>query len=335
VSIDQLKSHLKQKKLPPLMIIEGDEDHLVGEAHVEIKKIVTEEMEYFNLYGDQVVHEDFNNNLNTISFFGSSKVFVIKAAKSLPKESIESLLEIFKKKPVGLHVVLFFTKVDKRKKVFKELLSIAQVFELKPPYDNQMNRWAQTIAREKGLGLKTEHIELIRHLVGDTLTDIVEALDRLKVNYKKGEIFSDEKIQKVVSLNRRSNLFEICDLMGHADFTQASLEFDRAFSEGESLVAVIHLLLRHFDILMKLKNESPRASKYDLAKAIGVPAFFVPNYKEQSDLWRKEDLLKMQSLLEEFDILSKSTGLKPTSLSNALLIKSTAVFGQKSHLMNL
>ena len=55
-------------------------------------------------------------------------------------------------------------------------------------------------------------------------------------------------------------------------------------------MALVHLLLRHFDILIKIKNENPKASKYDLAKAVGVYAFFVPNYKKQSDLWDKADL---------------------------------------------
>ena len=198
-------------------------------------------------------------------------------------------------------------------------------------------RWEgglQSLARDKELNLNFNHIELIRHLVGDGLTDIAEALDRLKDNYNK-EPLTEEKIHKTVSLKKRSNLFKICDLMGQVDFTQASLEMDKALNEGESLVALVHLLLRHFDILIKIKNENPKASKYDLAKAVGVSAFFVPNYKKQSDLWDKADLLSMQKLIEEFSIMAKSTGLKPSSLTSALLINSTAIYGKKSYLLPL
>ena len=309
--------------------MEGDEDHLVQESYDDIKHMVTEDMEYFTLYGDQVNAEDFHNDLNTLSFFGSSKVYIIKSANSLPKASFESLLETFKSKPEGLHVALFFNKVDKRKKVFKELLGLSTHIELKPPYENQMNQWAQSLARDKGLKLRTDFIELIRHLVGDGLTDIAEALDRLKDNYGTEQL-TEDKIQNAVALKRRSNLFKICDLMGHADFTQAGLEMDRAVSEGETPVAFIHLLLRHFDILVKIKNEKKSASKYDLAKVVGVPAFFVLNYKEQADIWGLKELTQMQALLEEFDIMSKSTGLKSQALTSALLIKSTAIYGQKT-----
>ena len=315
------------------MVIEGDEDHLIQESYKEVQSIVTEDMESFVVYGDQVVSDEFHNNLNTLSFFSESKVFIIKTAESLPKESIESLLNVFKTKPEGLHAVLFFKKIDKRKKIFKELLSIATAFEMKPPFENQMTRWVQSLAKDKGMGVKSDHVELIRHLVGDGLTDVSEALDRLKDNYNKGP-YTEEMIQKSVSLKRRSNLFKICDLIGFTDFTGASLEMDRAITEGESPVALTHLLLRHFDILIKIKSESSRASKYDLAKVVGVPAFFVPNYKQQSDIWNKEDLFSMQMLLEDFDIMAKSTGLKPAAFNSALLIRSTAIFGKKTHLMS-
>jgi DNA polymerase-3 subunit delta len=332
--LNQLESHLKQKGLPALLILEGEEEHLVSEALKKIRGNVHGEMECFTLYGDQVDSEEFHNDLNTLSFFGSSKVYIIKSAQSLPKASLESLNEIFKTQPQGLHVALFINKLDKRKKVYKELLSNATLFELKPPYENQMSQWVRALAKDKGLSLTTDQIELIRHLVGDALTDISEALDRLKDNYGTTPL-TDEKIQKAVSLKRRSDLFKICDLMGLADFTGASLEIDRALKEGESPVALINLLLRHFDILMKIKNENSRASKYDLAKVVGVPAFFIPNYKEQSDLWGKEELSFMQDLIEEFEIMSKSASIKADSLTSALLIKSTAIFGKKKRFVSL
>ena len=135
--------------------------------------------------------------------------------------------------------------MDKRKKIFKKLLSLATLIVLKPPYENQMGQWVQSLAKDRGLFLKSDHVKLIRHLVGDGLTDISEALDRLKDNFDKG-ILTEAKIQDTITLKRRSNLFNICDLMGHADFTAASLEIDRALKEGENLVFFIHLLLRHF-----------------------------------------------------------------------------------------
>ena len=62
---------------------------------------------------------------------------------------------------------------------------------------------------------------------------------------------------------------------------------------------------------------------------MGLPAFFVSNYKEQSNLWGKEELLAMQELIEEFDIMAKSTGLKSHSLTSVLLIKATAIYGKR------
>ena len=95
MSLSQLKSYLKQKGLPPLLILEGDEDHLVQESFKEVKLNITDEMEALTLYGDQIVVEDFHNDLNTLSFFGSAKVYIVKSSQSLPEASIESLSEVF------------------------------------------------------------------------------------------------------------------------------------------------------------------------------------------------------------------------------------------------
>ncbi len=332
MSFANLERHLNQKSLPHLMIIEGDEEHLTLKAFKMIKSKVPKDSECFTLYGDQVETQEFLNSINTHSFFAESKVFLIKSAHLMATDVFKEIVEVFKLKTDGLHLVLFFNKIDKRKKIFKELLLISQAFELKPPYENQINGWVIRESKEMGLSLNTEGIELIRHLVGDGLNEIHEALQRLKDQFGKKKV-SIHEIQEAVTLKKRSDLFKICDLFGRADFTEASLEIDRALAEGESSVALTHLLLRHFDILFKLKKADRKLSKYDLAKEVGLPAFFIPNYQKQSALWSGENLVLMQELVEELDIKSKSTGLKPATLNAALLVRATAIFGKKNHLM--
>jgi DNA polymerase-3 subunit delta len=332
MSFENLERNLNQKTLPPLLLVEGDEEHLTLKAFKAIESRVPKDSECFTLYGDQVEIEEFLNSVNTLSFFSESKVFLIKSAQLMPADVFKEIVEIFKSDTEGLHLVLFFNKLDKRKKVFKALLSMSQHFELKPPYENQMNHWVLRESKEMGLSLNTQGIELIRHLVGDGLNEIHEALQRLKDQFGKKKL-SNSEIQEAVTLKKRSDLFKICDLFGKADFTEASLEMDRALAEGESSVALTHLLLRHFDILTKLKKADRKLSKYDLAKEVGLPAFFIPNYQKQSALWKSEDLVLMQELIEELDIKSKSTGLKPATLNAALLVRATTIYGKKSHLM--
>jgi len=332
MSFENLERHLNQKPLPHLMIVEGNEEHLTLKAFKAVRQKVSKDSECFTLYGDQVEIQEFLNSVNTHSFFAESKVFLVKSAQLMPIDVFKEIVEIFKTDTDGLHLVLFFNKIDKRKKVFKELLSMSQAFELKPPYENQMNQWVIKESKEMGLSLNTGAVDLIRHLVGDGLNEIHEALQRLKDQFGKKKL-SNSEIQQAVTLKKRSDLFKICDLFGHADFTEASLEIDRALAEGESSVALTHLLLRHFDILTKLKKADRKLSKYDLAKEVGLPAFFIPNYQKQAAVWEAEDLVSMQELIEELDIKSKSVGLKPATLNAALLVRATAIFGKKNHLM--
>lgn len=331
MKLSELKQKLSKKKHPlGLNLFVSEDLYLLKESEAVFSKFVEtvyNDADSVVHFADQLDPEALSDDLYSLSLFSDFKFIKIKNADSLNEKSLELLISAFEEnKNDKICGALFFKKIDKRKKLFKELIKSSELFELKAPYENQMSKWIMDLAKEKNMILTAGASETLYHLVGDSLTDISEGLESLKSIYGKSKITS-ELVNETVSLKRDNNVFKICDYMGLGDFTAASLEIDLSLKAKSSSVGILHLLLRHFNILIKIKKNAA-TSVADLAKLVGVPHYFLKNYQSQARSWSKEKLMKTWSILLETDEQLKSANLKEETLMANMLIQITAVYGE-------
>ena len=330
MKLAELKQKFQRSKPVGVNLFISEDLYLLKESEKAFSKAVESfypEADVMVHYADQLDVEVFSDDLNTLSLFSDFKVIKLKNAEAMNDSSLETLVNSLKTDGLEqMCCALFFKKIDKRKKLFKELIKLSEVFELKAPFENQMSKWIMDMAKEKNLTLTSGASDTLHHLVGDSLTEISDSLERLKDLHGNIKITS-ELVNDSISLKRENNIFKICDYMGSCDFTAASLEIDLSLAAKTSSVGMVHLLLRHFNILIKIKTNTSK-SVSELAKHVGVPQFFLKNYQSQSRFWSLDKLKKTWSILLETDESLKSANLKEETLLANMLIQITAVYSE-------
>ncbi len=325
----EIKKGIKQ----PLYMVIGEDLFLKNEAERLIKDFIlsTESGEESNqevYFGSNIDFEKCLDSLHTLPLFSSEKFIHIKEAEKLNQNHLEALYKFFNQmEPKGLTLLLSFSKADKRKKALKDLLKIATDVEVKTPYDSQLTSWVDYIAKLKGVNITAQAKAQLAFMVGPSLYEVAQSLDKLS------EVFKDRKIDlaevsEVVQKTRVQDIFQICDLIGYGKIPEALQQTEHSILNGQSPIGCLQLFFRHFRILeIILKNKNSRISAQDLAVKAGVPKFFLGNYQKQAQGWSLLKLSKVFKSLEAADISLKSTRLSVDSVFSAMMLE---IYGVKA-----
>lgn len=333
MDIRGLQVEISKGRKHPLYLIMGDELYLKNEAEDLIKNFVlgksSEEETSFEVYfGSNIDFEKCLDSLHTLPFFSSEKLIMIKEAEKLKQDQLETLSTFFKNmKPDGLTLVLSFLKADKRKKALKELIKLGVDIDVKTPYENQIPAWIDYIALKKKVNLTSKAKAQIGFMVGPSLSEIAQSIEKLAEVFKSDKIDVAE-VNEVVQKTRVQDIFQICDLIGFGRIPEALQQTELSIANGQSAIGCLQLFFRHFRILeVILRYKDTRISAQDLASKAGVPKFFLQNYQSQAQGWSLSKLSKTFKALEAADLSLKSTRLSVESVFSALMLE---IYGIKN-----
>ena len=103
------------------------------------------------------------------------------------------------------------------------------------------------------------------------------------------------------------SIFDISPVLATKDKKQVLQRIQKLLNMGESSVSInsaimnrIKRLLLAYDILLS------KASDSELAKAVGIPPYFIPDFKRELRNYKREDLVKMYKRCMNMDSELKS-----------------------------
>lgn len=345
MDIRALGLQLKKNQESPLFIISGDDLYLKSEAEDLIKQGYLKrnaDLDIETYTAPQMDYDKCLDSLQTISFFSSTKLVQIKDVEKANQKFLESLSQFFDQGNLsGITVVLSFTKIDKRKKAIKALMSKGVLVEVKTPYDNQVETWVKYIATKEKLNLNPEAISYLNFLVGPSLSEISKSIQKLKDIFGR-DLVKRADVQDFISKNGEEDIFKICDFLGKGDLTTAMLSLQYALKHGANSIGALSLFHRHFKIIEgilleeeKSRSGGPRLSQKDLAVKVGVPPYFYTNYASQARGWNLEKVKQVFRALEAADRSLKSTGLKESTVFSGFFMEISRILGERKGLMSL
>lgn len=345
MDIKGLHLHFKKKSEDSLFIVLGTDLYLKTEAESVIKEHYLKqdsELDVETYKAPQMDYEKCLDSLQTLSFFSSTKLIHIKDADKASVSFMENLKDFFDQGNVnGLVVLLSFSKIDKRKKSTKSLLEKSVLVEVKTPYDNQVEPWIKYIADKEKLKIKNDAISFLNFLVGPSLSDISNSIQKLKDVFGTDEV-KKEDVQDFISKNGEEDIFKICDFLGKGDLTSAMLNLDYALKHGASCIGAMSLFHRHFKIIEGILKAGEEAtvtrralSQKDLALKVGVPPYFVTNYQTQARSWSLSKTNEVFKALEAADLSLKSLKLKEPTVLAGFFMEFSRILGERKGLRSL
>lgn len=318
--VKQIVSNIRQGIFHPIYFLYGDEPYFIDKVASYIgENVLSEEERGFNqmiLYGKDTSMDEVISNAKRYPMMAEKQVVIVREAQHLSR-TIEKLVP-YAEQPQESTLLVFcykYKKIDKRKKLYKTLLSNnGFLFESKKLYENQVSDWIRGLLKGKGYTITHKASMLLVEFLGTDLSRINNELEKLMLVLEDGSEISPEAIEHHIGISKDFNNFELKKAIGEKDILKAS-RIVTYFSQNpreNPFVVTLSLLHNFFSQLLQyhgLHDHSPKT----VASALRINPYFVNEYQTAAKNYSMRRSTEIVSALRELDLKGKGVGASQMS----------------------
>ncbi len=327
---DAILKDIQSNVYSPVYWLQGEEPFFIDSIadHVE-KHALDESFKSFNqvvVYGKECKVVDVLGQARQFPMMSDRRVVIVKEAQEIPdigKEDGEKALLAYLEKPNPSTILVFCYKyktIDARKKIAKDLDRLSVVLSEKKIYDNKLPDWVRTFATSLQIKLNERAVYMMADHIGVNLERIANELKKIKINVPDGTVVDEDHILRFVGISKDFNEFELQKAIGLKDHKKAFqiVQHFAANTKNHPVIPLIVLLFGYFTKLLLL-HKNNQASEDELARKLGVPPFYVKEYKMAARNYAVPTVIRNIHLLKEADLQIK--GISSASISEEDLMK--------------
>ena len=307
----------------------GEEEFYIDNiTNLFIEDVLTDEEKQFNLnilYGKETSVDQIISICKKYPLMSKYQIVLVKEAQDLSR-TFDGLIDYFKK-PLESTILIINYKhksIDKRKSSFKELKKNAKVFESKKLYDNQVQNWISDTVNSAGFSIDRKSVSLINEHLGNSLSKISNEIDKLLEIKKKEKIIELDDIEKYIGISKEFNNFELRKALGEKNYNKA-FQIAKYFSENPNANPIVVTISIIFDFFNKLLifHSNIELNDTKIASLLGINPFFIKEYKTASTNYDLKQVVRIISILRDYDMFSKGVGVKKadSSLLKEMVVK--------------
>ena len=323
-TFSEIKNDIKLKKLSPVYLLMGEEEYFIDKiTNLFIQNILSDVEKEFNLnvlYGKDTSVDQIVSICKKYPLMSPYQIVLIKEAQDLSR-SIDRLLDYIKNPLSSTILILNFKhkSFDKRKALYKEILNKGKIFESKRLYDNQVQNWISEKFSNSGYNIDRKSIILINEHLGNNLSKIDNEIIKLMTIKKDDKNIISDDIEMYIGISKEFNNFELRKALGEKKYVKA-LQIAQYFSENPNSNPLVVTISTVFDFFNKLlifhSNSSVNNKK--MSVLLGVNPYFLNEYDIASKNYNLKSVVKIISLIRDYDMFSKGVGVKKV---NSYLLK--------------
>ena len=307
----------------------GEEEFYIDNiTNLFIEDVLTDEEKQFNLnilYGKETSVDQIISICKKYPLMSKYQIVLVKEAQDLSR-TFDGLIDYFKK-PLESTILIINYKhksIDKRKSSFKELKKNAKVFESKKLYDNQVQNWISDTVNSAGFSIDRKSVSLINEHLGNSLSKISNEIDKLLEIKKKEKVIELDDIEKYIGISKEFNNFELRKALGEKNYNKA-FQIAQYFSENPNANPIVVTISIIFDFFNKLLifHSNSELNDTKIASLLGINPFFIKEYKTASTNYDLKEVVRIISILRDYDMFSKGVGVKKadSSLLKEMVVK--------------
>lgn len=266
------QSLIQGGKIPPVVVLCGEEHALIEEALQEIRKRVlnpaVRDFNYDRLTGSDVSVRQVISTANMLPMMCERRLVEVKEAESVSAEDNE--WDVYLKSPSPTTVlVLLFGQLDQRSKIFKTFDKSADVYQFAALKDPQAVSYVQAYARRLNLQIEREAAQGLVAEVGCNLLLLQQAVIKLQLVSKS--TITTQDIGDHIASTRLEDAFKLASAIATADRQEAirlllGLQEDR--EQPIRLVGLLAWQLRQIVKARALLDQG--ASSIEIGKSLAV-----------------------------------------------------------------
>ncbi|WP_396217304.1 DNA polymerase III subunit delta [Flavobacterium sp.] len=309
----KIVNDIKSKNYKPIYFLCGEETYYIDRISDLIESsVLTEDEKSFNqvvLYGRDTTVEEIVSTAKRFPMMADYQVVIVKEAQNLSKT-----FEKFESYAVNpqLTTILVFAyrdKPDGRKKIFKTIKDKGVWFESKKLYDNQVPDWIVKVLKGQNYGIEPKAAAMLAEFLGTDLAKINNELEKLKIVFPEGHIFTPKNIEENIGFSKDYNVFELKSALATRNQQKAYTIIHNfaANPKDNPIVVVSGQMFAFFAQLLQYHGLKDK-SKFNAAKALGVNPFFMDEYATASKNYPMRKVSQIIEIIRDMDVKSKGVG---------------------------
>lgn len=318
----ELKKRLQEKGPEPVYLLYGEERLLLNQAVETIRsQAIPAELMDFNyemVPGEKITGRQIVDMANTMPFMAERRVLVIdqptmlsSQAKGDGGKADEEALLAYLDSPNPYCTLIFKgdDKVDKRKKLYKQLNSKAVAAEFSLLKGEQLEDWISAYVRAQQKEMDRSALAYLSAMGSYTLEILANELDKIVLFAGDKERITLPMVQEIATKTVEANVFELIDAIGTKKGQKAVTLLQDTLYLGEAPLKILALLVRHFRILLILRDLKSRGqSDKELRERLKLAPFVVTKSLKQASGFSVGQLAQIMEklLLTELELKSSS-----------------------------
>lgn len=311
----ELDALLRQGKAPGAVMLYGESHFLID--HYTKHLTAVEEPNLLSVYFDEYHFATAKGHLAQGSLFGGRNVLVVKSEKKLPKNDLQTFLEIVQKNPDNIFIYAYYgTDFKKPTTAAFTAKSGGVAVRLYRPFPNEARQIVLSEAKLRGIDLDSYAAVHLLESQSGNLALTVNELDKLAL--LPGRVGVKEIGELVYGVGEIKTDQFIDALLHKKDFLPL---LRRLLESGEDEVRLLGALSNHIAQLYLFYAAIRLKGRADSAAILGykLPPSVEEERSRQSIRLQQHHYTALMQLLAETELKIKSSG---SAAKNALLIAS-------------
>jgi len=188
--------------------------------------------------------------VHTLPFESSYKVYVIDEVHMLTKEAFNALLKTLEEPPKHVVFILATTEIEK---LPDTIISRCQSFTFKKPTVKVLSEMVSRVAKKEGYKLEPASAELLALLANGSFRDAHGYLQQA-LSVSTDKMISADEIEAVTGAPRGELLFALLDAVAAGDIDKAITVLKSVVDTGADMQTFLTLLMRLVRTILLLRN---------------------------------------------------------------------------------
>ncbi len=299
---------------PVYLLAGGDgylEDFFIGEVAKHFLSGGSRKM-LFTLYYDRA--EQVLAELNAYGLFQDRQLLVVRQVQRIKGAVREELLTYIVNPNPDKCLLLVMEDYQPTKGLQKSLAKSIPVVDTRPPFPDKLRSLANYYAKQKGFVLRSDALELLIDLIGDSAGHVMSELDKLFTQLERGEAVPRELVEAQVCPDRSFQLWHLQEAVARRE-TDRSLRICVSLMEyGTQPTRIVGGLSTLFCQLLFIQTGTNMERGYT-----GLNKLVTKQLRPMRGLYTPSETTRILRKLRATDVSLKSTSVASDQMLIALV----------------
>lgn len=340
MSYDGFLKDIKNRELKKVYLCYGKEGYLRDWILKELKKNLIDEafetLNYVYFDGKEADVDSIINACETLPFMADIKIVVVEDSPLITSgkggsQDEESRLNDYLSnlsESTCLVFILNDVKVDKRRKIIKNIKKAGELVELNKISDRDLIKWVEKTFKKNKKKISKGDINYFVQSIGyseynneKTLYDMENEIIKLSNYVGDRENISKDDIDKNITKSLENNIFKLLDSIGRKNPTIALKVLNEMIIGNEPIQRIMFMIIRQIRLLFMSRLLIEKGySQGDIAKKMGVHSFSAQKIIRQS---RSFTCKELEETLKK--CLKADMGIKKGLINNKLAVETLII----------